>query len=121
MTLDKDDLRAARFVLAEFTRRRRLAGQPIPTAILRLHHHLVSVDGPEHRVARRESETAAVIIDSRQAAEIIGCSERHVRRIATDLDGRQIAGRWAFDHQAVTEYALHKGDSHGKPRPARRA
>lgn len=109
MSLDAADLRATRFVVAEFTRRRRLAGQAVPPAVARLYCHLMSDNGPEPVVAQEQSEPATELIDSNQAAEILGCTERHVRRIVADIDGHRIAGRWTFNRHTVTEYASEKG------------
>jgi hypothetical protein len=44
-------------------------------------------------------------IDSDAAAAILGCTTRWVRHIRTDLDGRKIAGRWAFRRHTVVDYA----------------
>lgn len=113
--LDDIDLRAARHVIAEYARRRRLAGQPIPSSVVRLHTHvLMSACGPEH-VGAQEESTTVEHVDSHQAADLLGCSERHVRRLAADLDGHRIAGRWVFDRSAVTDYAYAKEMSNGNP------
>ncbi|RAL32871.1 hypothetical protein [Rhodococcus sp. AQ5-07] len=44
-------------------------------------------------------------IDVRQAAAILGLSSRQTRRIAEDLDGRIVGGRWMFERHTVTEFA----------------
>ncbi|WP_420220534.1 helix-turn-helix domain-containing protein [Mycobacterium marinum] len=46
-----------------------------------------------------------VPLSADEAAEILGCSTQWVRRIAADLDGRQVAGRWIFHRSAVMDYA----------------
>lgn len=48
-------------------------------------------------------------LTSAQAAETLGCSERHVRRIAASLDGRREGARWTFDRLTVENYGLEKG------------
>ncbi len=54
------------------------------------------------------TESEHDLIGAHDAACILGCSARYVRRIHADLDGRQIAGRWVFDRKTVNDYALHR-------------
>lgn len=104
-TIDDRDLRAVRFVLAEFVRRRRLTGQPIPTVVARLHQHLTSVDGHEHAAAQPDSTPEPTeLLDTGQVAELLGCTTRHVRRLAPALDAQQISGRWVYPKPAVTQH-----------------
>ena len=103
--LDSDQARAARYCVAETIRRRLLTGQPVPPWMRVLHTTLaVSVDGPKPEAAQEESKTA---IDTAEAAAILGCTTRHIRRLAADLDGQRIAGRWIFYRHNVTDY--HEG------------
>ena len=44
-------------------------------------------------------------ISCREAAGILGCSERSVRRWAPGLGGQLVGGRWLVDRQAVVEHA----------------
>lgn len=49
----------------------------------------------------------ASLIDSSEAAEILGYTRRHVQRIARSLDGRRAgsgAGAWQFDRDVVVAY-----------------
>lgn len=101
MNLDDADCAAARFVIAEFTRRRRLTGHPIPPAVARLHHRLTSVGGHEPPVPQPDSKQ---LLDTAEVAEMIGCSTRHVRRIAPALDAQRIGGRWVYPRTAVTQH-----------------
>jgi hypothetical protein len=48
-------------------------------------------------------------ITATQAAELLGCSRRHVVRIAKSLDGEQVCGRWLFGESKVLEYRDAKG------------
>lgn len=105
MNLDSELARVALFCAGAELRRRQLAGIPIRDELRRLHYQLtMSVSGPETEAAHEESEVTE-LIDTSAAAEILGVSERHVRRIAADLDGTRVAGRWCFNRTAVTEYA----------------
>lgn len=44
-------------------------------------------------------------ISSSHAAELLHLTPRQVRRIATHLDGRRVAGRWTFPRAAVQAVA----------------
>lgn len=102
MNLTDEQTAVARYAVAEVIRRRRLTGQPLPPQLTALACALSS-RGPEPDVAQSDSEPER--IGSAQAAKLIGCTRRHISRIATDLDGHQVAGRWTFNMAAVIEYA----------------
>lgn len=104
MRLTDDEVRAALYVTSETVRRRQLTGAPIPGWLRALHRTLTgSVHGTESEAGQEESTPE--LIDTRSAAEILGVSERYTRRIATDLDGTRIGGRWCFNRTTVTDYA----------------
>lgn len=104
-TLDTTQTNVALWVLAEFKRRRRIVGQPIPAAVADLHTHLLmSGNGPAPEPARAQSKPAEQV-DTHQAADLLGITPRHVRRIAADLDGQRIAGRWIFNRNNIIDYA----------------
>lgn len=71
----------------------------------------MSVRGQEPQVA--QSHSVQQPISSAQAAKLIGCTRRHIGRIATDLDGLLVAGRWTFDPAKVAEYAAAKKEFRG--------
>lgn len=52
-----------------------------------------------------ELEVKTKQISAREAAMILGVSTRQVQRIAADLDGARIDGRYVFDESVVREYA----------------
>ncbi|WP_448221954.1 hypothetical protein [Gordonia iterans] len=108
MEISTDQAALVRYVTAEFVRRRQLCGQPIPERVRRLLAE-VSAHGTSHRDTEPDSKSENDLIDTAQAAQIIGVSTRRIRGIAADLDGQQIAGRWVFARRAVTEYAEAKG------------
>jgi hypothetical protein len=68
-------------------------------------HLVMSVRGPEFCVPETQ---LSVWIDSAEAAGILEVTVRHVRRIAADLDGQCIAGRWMFLRHNVIDYAEQK-------------
>jgi len=43
-------------------------------------------------------------ITTEEAARMLHCSNRQARRLAPQLGGRLIAGRWLLDRRAVTEH-----------------
>ncbi|MEV0105555.1 hypothetical protein AB0H42_04315 [Nocardia sp. NPDC050799] len=108
MTLREEDLRACCYAVAEQIRTRRRTGAPIPEWLRRTHARLsaelvsaVSDDGPAAPPTARDSK----VIGVSEAARILGCSTRHVRRLAADLDGQHAGREWVFTLRAVTEYA----------------
>lgn len=110
MNLTSQQAHAVRYCVAETIRRRLLTGAPVPAWMRSLHQHLTSsADGTDHEVSQQDSTQA---IDTAEAAQILGCSTRYIRRIAADLDGERIAGRWIFHRHNVTEYAEAKGAPH---------
>lgn len=102
MHLSPDEYRAALYCVSETLRRRRLTGQPIPVWMANL-ASVLSSRGPEPVVNQQDSEPER--IGSAQAAQLIGCTRRHISRIATSLDGQLVVGRWTFDRATVIEYA----------------
>jgi len=54
------------------------------------------------------------LIGSVEAATLLGCSARHVRRIASDLEGQRVEGQWVFRRQDVAAYADAKGAGHDR-------
>lgn len=114
MNLPADELRAAYYCAAEVVRRRQLVGQPIPEW---LHRHFDQLDA-EVRLSRSGQEfdiavgqlahsgpTSPSLISAHEAAQILGISKRQVQRLAADLDGQLIGGRWLFERETVETYA----------------
>ena len=56
-------------------------------------------DSPEQVSAQAD------YVSCSEAASILGCSERSVRRWAPGLGGQLVGGRWLVDRQAVAEHA----------------
>jgi hypothetical protein len=103
------ELRAAYYCCAEVMRNRKRVGQPIPQWLRRhfdsLHHQiLMSQSGDENGCGAEESDPMD-LITALQAATVLGCSKRHVIRLAADLDSQLIGGRWLFNPNTVTAYA----------------
>jgi hypothetical protein len=109
LRLTADQVEIALWAVRDLHTRRGLENR-VPPALTDLFHTLeaASVDGTENDrdVVELEDE---FFIDSDAAAAILCCTPRWVRRIHADIDGRKIAGRWAFRRHAVVEYAAQKG------------
>jgi Helix-turn-helix domain len=114
VALPADELRAAYYCVAEVVRRRQLSGQPIPHWLRR---HFDRLDA-EVRLSRSGQDsdstvgqlvpsgpTSPSLISAYEAAQILGISKRQVQRLAADLDGEIVAGRWLFKRETVQTYA----------------
>lgn len=103
MHLSEQDARAALYCVADMLRRRQIGGIPVPQW-LRDAHRALSVPGQEGEGPQLDSAPSD-LIDTREAATMLDCHPRTIRRIAADLDGQIVAGRWCFSRSAVAEYA----------------
>ncbi|MGW3542046.1 helix-turn-helix domain-containing protein [Nocardia niigatensis] len=108
MSLDPESVRQCRYAVAEVIRSRRRIGVPIPAWLRGLHERLdlelqavMSGDGPESEAAQSDSD----LVSAPEASALLGCSARHVRRLAADLGGRRIGREWVFTRAEVVEYA----------------
>jgi len=71
--------------------------------------------GVETKRQAAQSELDAELIGTTEAAEILECSPQYIRRIAADLDGRQLPDTtWIFDRKAVHEYATHRKEARSR-------
>ena len=101
MQISDRTARVALYCVSDMLRRRQIGGVPVPQW-LRDAHLALSVWGQETQAPQVDS--VQDLIDSREAAQMLGCHPRTVRRYAADLDGQMIAGRWCFDRATVAEY-----------------
>lgn len=112
MNISDEQVRLSLYAVRDLIARRRLGNIPIPPGMHRLYHdyEVASTHGSKDEVTQEESDPEE-LIDSTEAAAILHCSARWVRQIRTDLDGRNIGGRWVFRRQTVVDYAAMKGDT----------
>jgi hypothetical protein len=105
-----DEVEAALYALHDLVYRRTLAGRSIPKEVKGLYYRLCagSEDGTENISGPPELETEE-LIGTAEAANILACSREWVRRIASDLDGQVVEGRWVFPRRSVVEYVAAKG------------
>jgi hypothetical protein len=107
--------RAALYCAAAVIRARQRSGQPIPDW-LRQHHAQIEAEFGMSRSGHETPTTAGQLeqdelITAKEAAEVLGCTKRQCQRIAPDLNGQLIGGRWLFNRSAVVEYAEGKRDA----------
>lgn len=110
--LSELDLRRLRFALLEATRRRVLDGWPEPAWVPALDRKLrAMIDASMSRSGHGKASRAGQLkydddrIGVAEAAQLLGVSIRHARRIASDLDAERVSGRWLFRRRNVAEYA----------------
>lgn len=93
------------YCVAQAQRARRGDGLPPSPALERLAAalaalgHADSQEVPEHQDGDMTTTFTAA-----EAAQVLGTSERTVRRLAPALGGRKRAGTWLFDAAAVHEH-----------------
>ena len=97
MNADKH-LRANFYCAAEVLRSRQRTGEPVP-AWLRQHHRQLDT---AFRMSQSGHENCS---DAGEAAELLRKSKRQCQRLASDLGGQIVGGRWLFSRAAVVEYA----------------
>lgn len=93
--------------LGHFIRDRDRIGRGVPPEVRYAHQWLTTMsdDGQEPACSAEESDMDD-LIGAAEAAHIIGCSDRTVRRIQADLDGARPDGRHlVFRRRQVIEYA----------------
>lgn len=112
MNLAAAELRQLLYCAAEELRARQRGKPPGPQPWLRnLVRRLeleVAVSGSRsrHQTDCGEPQSDAdERISARQAATMLGLSKRQVQRLAADLDGEIIDGRWLFSRTAAEDYA----------------
>lgn len=105
--LDGSDVDAIAQALRDARRWRQRNGLPPVRAWERLGALLAApghADTPTEPAGQPESMT------TREAAQLLQCSERTARRLAPRLGGQNIGGRWLLDRLAVLDHI--EGDAH---------
>jgi hypothetical protein len=107
--LNSEQATWAKWAVWDVLSRVRLDGRMGWDAIRRLeslHQALAaaSADGSE-TTPPAEQLNANDLIDTEEAATILGCSTRWVRQIRADIDGSKVGGRWLFPRRSVVDYA----------------
>jgi hypothetical protein len=111
VNLDDSDRACAWYCVVEVINNRRFKGQPVPDWLLRYHDRLnlaLSKSGQDLEAVPAQSEQ---LITAAEAATMLNCSARKAKRLAADLDGQNIGGRWLFNRAVVREYARRKASA----------
>lgn len=82
---------------------RSLQGRTIPAEAATLRARLESA--VRASLAVPGEELTGDVIGVREAARLLHCAERHVRRLAPEMGGITISGRWVFDREKVEKFA----------------
>lgn len=115
MTLTPRQWRHALFCAAEELRARQAGKPPGPqpwnAELLRALELEIAVSesGRDSADAQQDSEVDRWIT-ARQAADILGLSKRQTQRLAADLQGERVDGRWQFRRSTVMAYAEGRED-----------
>jgi hypothetical protein len=111
------DVQLIRYAVCDVVARRRLHRNPMPPGMdaleQRLRQPMMSANGHDLGGAPAELKQNT-LIGAVEAATLLGCSARHVRRIASDLEGQRVEGQWVFRRQDVAAYADAKGAGHDR-------
>lgn len=103
-----DDLESAYYVAGRLIDGLRAGAPPVPKQVIdwclkvRLAWEMSDYG---HENDSGPGELDQELCDTTEAAEIIGITERQVRRRVNDLDGFKRGGVWLFPRNAVIEYA----------------
>ena len=87
--------------------------RPVPPHVLAAHRWLTIMSQVGHESSSDETTLDADdLIGTAQAASLLGCTERHVRRLRADLDGVRPSGgsAWVFSRHQVVRYAQARRD-----------
>lgn len=108
MALTPSEIRACEYcarVADAVTARNHPIRRWLPALLERLQNEL-DMSRPRHESApETEQLRQRELISAREAATILNRSKRQVHRLAADLDGEIVDGRWLFDKQTVAAYA----------------
>ncbi|MEM6109508.1 hypothetical protein AAHS21_25235 [Mycobacterium sp. 050272] len=92
------------YAVSNFIRQR----PTVPAEVREAHRWLTLMSAAGHQSSGSETELEPDdLIGTAEAASLLGCSARHVRRLQADLDGAQPAGstHLVFSRRSVIRYA----------------
>jgi hypothetical protein len=102
--LSADDLEVAYYVFSRFINGRLPAGKSIPEAVRPLFKRIELMSVTGHETDGAAEQLGEELIGTAEVAAILSCDPRQVRRLANDLDGCRINGRWVFTKSVVKQY-----------------
>jgi hypothetical protein len=105
VNLDRNDLEVAYYVFSRFINGRLAAGKTVPAAVRPLFRRieLVSACGHESDSGTGELDEEPPI-GTADAAQIMKCDPRTVRRLREDLGGWKVGRDWVFQKSVVEQY-----------------
>jgi hypothetical protein len=124
MNLTETQRQWAIYAVREVIALRRLGDRKIPPGVIALDRALWRGAEDELANALTSSDNGTAcdrcreywcpddLIGPEEAAQILGCSARYVRKIASDLDGRLVGAMWVFHRPTVVAHAQAKGEAH---------
>jgi hypothetical protein len=121
VNLDRDDLEVAYYVFSRFVNGRLAAGKSIPAAVRPLFQRieLMSACGHESGSGTEQLDEESPI-GTAEAAHILKCDPRTVRRLREDLGGWKVGRDWVFTKSVVEQYqeerSAHRRSSTGPRR-----
>jgi hypothetical protein len=104
VNLNADDLEVAYYVFSRFINGRLAAGKALPAAVRPLFTRIELMSVTGHESDSGAEQLVDELIGTMEVARILNCDPRQVRRLANDLDGRQVNGRWVFTKSVVEQY-----------------
>ncbi|MDV2477840.1 helix-turn-helix domain-containing protein [Rhodococcus zopfii] len=103
LLLTGDSITAVRYAVRVAIAARKRNGLPVPAPLTEL-AAVTAEPGRTDTEPEPAQHHPHDMIDTREAAAILGCSNRQARRLAPGLDGQLIGGRWLIPRHAVTEH-----------------
>lgn len=105
LTLQGDAIEAALYAVSALMTYRQKEKRPVPGEVVSLHRRLLTASAAGSECGSGGEQLTHDLVDTAEAAHIIGCSQRWVWNIRNDLDGRKLGRQWFFPHGVVVEYA----------------
>lgn len=103
LLLTGDHIAAVRYAVRVAIAARHRNGLRVPASLAEL-AAAVTEPGRTDTEPEPAQQDHTEMIDTREAAHMLGCSNRQARRLAPLLGGRIIAGRWLLDRDAILEH-----------------
>ena len=103
--LSRDDLEVAYYVFSRFINGRVAAKKTVPPSVRPLFHRieLMTACGQQNDCDEQQLDPEPPI-GTTEAAHILKCDPRTVRRLRQDLDGWKVGRDWVFRRSTVEQY-----------------
>lgn len=105
VVLHGDGIRHVLLAVRHIIGRRRREHLPVPVEWAELESALTkAMSACPQSDSTSPASAETTYMDTRQAAAQLGCTERHARRLAGQLDGKREGGRWVIPESALREH-----------------